>query len=135
MAFIEKLDGPALNLSPEEFEGYMLRQRAPSVGNKRQQIVSDTQNLLEELKGRQEKLDQGVDALNVQLQKWMQAVRSQLDEATAQFALVQEEITARPELSNVFSSPSPIASLQGGDKDQSVQVLTDQHARSKETDC
>ncbi|XP_070821412.1 rab5 GDP/GTP exchange factor-like [Chaetodon trifascialis] len=135
MAFIEKLDGPALNLSPEEFEGYMLRQHAPSVGEKRRQVVSDTQHLLEELKGRQEKLDQGVDTLNVELNKWVQAVHSQLDEATTQFALVQKEITAQTELSQAFSSSSHTASLQGDDNDQSVLVLTDLHAGPKDTDC
>lgn len=134
MAFIEKLDGPALNLSPEEFEGYMLRQRGPSIANKRLQVTSDTQRLIEELKGRQEKLDQGMDTLNVQLQKWVQAVHSQLDEATAQFALVQKEITAQAELSQVLSSSSHDASLQG-DEEQSMLVLRDQNAGPKDTDC
>lgn len=135
VAFIEKLDGPALNLSAEEFEGYMLRQRGPSVGEKRQKVASETQHLLEELKGRQEKLDQGMDALNMELHKWVQAVHSQLDEATTQFALVEKEITAQAELSQVFSSSSHAAPLQGDDKDQSVLVLTDQHAGPKDTDC
>lgn len=135
MAFIEKLDGPALNLSPEEFEGYMLRQRAPAAGIKRLQVASDTQHLLEELQGRQEKLDQGMDALSMQLQKWVEAVHSQLDEATAQFALVQKEVTAQAELSQVLSSSSHDASLQGEDKDQSVLVLKDEYASPKDTDC
>ncbi|XP_070712173.1 rab5 GDP/GTP exchange factor-like [Pempheris klunzingeri] len=135
VAFIEKLDGQALNLSPEEFEGYMLRQRGPSVGDQRLKVASDTQHLLEELKGRQEKLDQGVDTLNVQLQKWVQAVTSQLDEATTQFALVQKEITAQAEHSQVFSSSAHNASLQGDDKDQSVLLLTDQNVGPKDTDC
>lgn len=117
----------------------MLRQRGPSVGNKRLQVASDTQRLLEELKGRQEKLDQGMDTLNVQLQKWVQAVNSQLDEATTHFALVQKEIIAQAELSQVSStSSSPSShdvSLQGDDKDQSLLVLTDQNARTKDTDC
>ncbi|XP_073322296.1 rab5 GDP/GTP exchange factor-like [Pagrus major] len=135
VAFIEKLDGPALNLSPDEFEGYMLRQRAPAAGNKRRQVARDTQHLLEELEGRQEKLDQGMDALNVELSKWVQAVNSQLDEATSQFSLVQKEITAQVEFSQVSSTSSPDASLQGDDKDQSVLVLTDQHAGPEDTDC
>ncbi|XP_019956575.2 rab5 GDP/GTP exchange factor-like [Paralichthys olivaceus] len=135
VAFIEKLDGPALNLSPEEFESYMLNQRAPSGGIKRQQTTSDTKHLLEELQGRQEKLDQGMDSLNVQLQKWVQAVHSQLDEATAQFALVQKEITAQAAFSNGVSSTSHDALPQGDDKDQSVLVLADQHAGPKDTDC
>ena len=135
VAFIEKLDGPALNLSPDEFEGYMLRQRVPAAANKRRQVARDTQHLLEELQGRQEKLDQGMDALNVELNKWVQAVNTQLDEATSQFSLVQKEITAQVELSQASSSSSPDASLQGDDKDQTVLVLTDQHAGPEDTDC
>ncbi|XP_015234229.1 rab5 GDP/GTP exchange factor-like [Cyprinodon tularosa] len=99
VAFIEKLDGPALNLSPEEFEGYMQGQRAPAALTKRQQMMGDTQKLLEELQGRQEKLHQGVDALSMQLQKWVQVVNSQLDEATSGFDKVQKEITAQAEAS------------------------------------
>ncbi|XP_023266430.1 rab5 GDP/GTP exchange factor-like [Seriola lalandi dorsalis] len=135
VAFIEKLDGPALNLSPEEFEGYMLHQRAPSTRKKRQQIVGDTQHLLEEIKDRQEKLDQGMDALNTQLQTWVKAVHSQLDEATAQFALVQKEITAQADISQVFSSSTHEESLQGYQEDHSVLVLTDQHVNPKDSDC
>lgn len=128
-AFIKKLDGPALNLSPEEFEGYMLGQRAPSAKNKRLQAASDTQHLLEQLKVRQEKLDQGMDALNVQLQKWVQAVHSQLDEAATQFVQVQKEITAQVELSQMVSSSAQ------DDKEQSLLVLKDQHEGPKDTDC
>uniref|UniRef100_UPI0037E700BE rab5 GDP/GTP exchange factor-like n=1 Tax=Semicossyphus pulcher TaxID=241346 RepID=UPI0037E700BE len=135
VAFIDKLDGPALNLSPEEFDGYMMRQRAPAVRNKRLQITSDTQHLLEELQGRQEKLDQGMDALNMQLQEWVQAVNSQLDEATAQFALVQKEIAAQTELSQISLSSSHDASLQGDNKEESMLVLKDQHTGPKDTDC
>lgn len=117
----------------------MLRQRAPSEG-KRQQVASDTQHLFEELKGRQEKLDQGMDALNVQLQTWVTAVHSQLDEATAQFALVQKEMAAQGELSQGdlsqgSSSSSHDASPQEDDTDESVLVLTDQHAGTQDTDC
>lgn len=122
MAFIEKLDGPALNLSPEEFEGYMLGHRAPSALKKRQQVASHTQHLLEELKGRQEKLDQGVGDLNVQLKKWVQAVHSQLDDATTQFALVQKEITAQAEFSPAATQDAP---LQRDDKEPSAQLLKD----------
>lgn len=132
MAFIEKLDGPALNLSPDEFEGYMLRQRAPFAHSKRQQVASETQHMLEELKGRQEKLDQGMDALNVQLQKWVQAVHSQLDEATAQFSLVQKEITAQSELA---SSSHDIAPQGDDSEDQTVLVLSDKYAGPEDTDC
>lgn len=137
MAFIEKLDGPALNLSPEEFDGYMLHQRAPSsqARKKRLQITGDTQNLLEELQGRQEKLDQGMDALNMQLQEWVQAVNFQLDEATAQFTLVQTEITVQAELSLVSPPPSNDEAHEGLKKEQSVLVLEDKHTGPKDTDC
>lgn len=123
MAFIEKLDGPALNLSPEEFDGYMQGQRTPSALNRRQQVVSDTQNLLKELKGRQEKLDQGMDDLNVQLQKWVQEVHSQLDETRSQFVVAQKEMTAQ----KVASSSTQ------ENKEQSVLVLEDEGP--KDTGC
>lgn len=125
MAFIEKLDGPALSLSPEEFEGYMLGQRTPCALNRRQQVISDTQNLLEDLKGRQEKLDQGMDALNAQLQKWVQEVHSQLDETRSQFVLAQKEITAQKEV---------LLSTQDN-KEESVLVLEDQDGGLRETGC
>lgn len=125
MAFIEKLDGPALSLSPEEFEGYMLGQRTPCALNRRQQVISDTQNLLEDLKGRQEKLDQGMDALNAQLQKWVQEVHSQLDETRSQFVLAQNEITAQKEV---------LLSTQDN-KEESVLVLEDQDGGLRETGC
>lgn len=125
MAFIEKLDGPALSLSPEDFEGYMLGQRTPCALNRRQQVISDTQNLLEDLKGRQEKLDQGMDALNAQLQKWVQEVHSQLDETRSQFVLAQKEITAQKEV---------LLSTQDN-KEESVLVLEDQDGGLRETGC
>lgn len=125
MAFIEKLDGPALSLSPEEFEGYMLGQRTPCALNRRQQVISDTQNLLEDLKGRQEKLDQGMDALNAQLQKWVQEVHSQLDETRSHFVLAQKEITAQKEV---------LLSTQDN-KEESVLVLEDQDGGLRETGC
>lgn len=135
MAFIEKLDGPALNLSPEEFEGYMLRQVGPFGDNRRQQVVNDTQQLLEELSGRQEKIDQGMDALSLQLQNWVQTVNTQLDETTAQFAQVQKEITAQAEVSQMFPSLSYDALAQGGDKVQSVLEIADEPTGPKDTDC
>ncbi|XP_029018253.1 rab5 GDP/GTP exchange factor-like isoform X2 [Betta splendens] len=135
VAFIEKLDGPALKLSPEEFEGYMMRQSAPYAGNRRQRVASDTQHLLEELNGRQEKVDQGIDALSVQLQKWVQSVHSQLDDAEAQFVVVQKKITAQGELSHLSPSSSHNASQQGEHEEQSVLELTAENAGPTDTDC
>lgn len=133
MAFIEKLDGPALNLSPKDFERYMLKQRAPPVGEQRLKVASVTQHLLEELKDRQEKLDKGVDFLNMQLQKWAETVHSQLDDATAQFALVQKEIQSQ--CSQVPLPSSHGASSQEDEKGQFVQDHPDQCAGPEDTDC
>lgn len=133
MAFIEKLDGPALNLSEEEFDGYMMRGRAPSVRSERQKVASDTQRVLEELKGRQEKLDQGMNALNVQLQQWVQVVQTQLDEATSQFAMVQKEIAAQAQ--SLSTSPHSAASQEDDMKDQTLLVLADPDAGPRDTDC
>lgn len=98
-------------------------------------MASDTEHLLEELKDRQERLDQGVDALNMQLQNWVKAVNSQLDDATSQFALVQKEITAQEEMSQVSSSSSHETSVEEDNKDRSVLVLTEQCAELKDSDC
>lgn len=133
MAFIEKLDGPALNLSPEQFEGYMQRRYTPGVGSRRQQVANDTRQLLEELQGRQEKLHQGVDALNLELLQWVQTVDSQFDEATHQFALVQQKINSQAEHLQDVSSSSAEVSLQENSKDHSV--LTAQGEVPKHTDC
>lgn len=133
MAFIEKLDGPALNLSPEEFDGYMQRRYTPGVGSRRQQVANDTHQLLEELKGRQEKLHQGVDALNLELLQWVQTVDSQFNEATQQFALVQQKITSQAEHLQDVSSSSAQASLQENSEDHSV--LAAQGVVQKHTDC
>lgn len=133
VAFIEKLDGPALNLSPEEFEGYMQRRYTPGVGSRRQQVANDTHQLLEELKGRQEKLHQGVDALSLELLQWVQTVDSQFDEAAQQFALVQQKITSQAEHLQDVSSSSDKVSLQENSKDHSV--LTAQGVVPKHTDC
>lgn len=86
MAFIEKLDGSALNLSPEEFEAYMQGRlaapRGPVVSEGKRK-ARETREQLEELGSRQEKVAQGVHALQDQLQQWVQSVQAQVDEVTA----------------------------------------------------
>ncbi|XP_019722606.1 rab5 GDP/GTP exchange factor-like [Hippocampus comes] len=127
VAFIEKLDGPSLNLSPEEFEGYMRRRRTPAAVDGLREVACETRHLLDELTSRQERLDRGVDALNVQLQTWVQAVHAQIDQATSELVLVQEEVT---DLCSSSSSPSS--------SDSAVieqVVLTDQYAGPPDTDC
>ncbi|CAL1616613.1 unnamed protein product [Knipowitschia caucasica] len=100
VAFIENLDGSSLNMSPEEFEGYMLRQSAPSAAHRRKHATETTHLLLEKLKSRQESLDRGVEALSTQMTQWMETVTAQLDETTSKFALVQNEINAQTQNSS-----------------------------------
>ncbi|XP_076021324.1 rab5 GDP/GTP exchange factor-like [Genypterus blacodes] len=130
VAFIEKLDGPALNLSKEEFGGYMMRGRAPSVRSERQKVAGDAQTVLEELQGRQEKLDEGMNALNVQLQQWVQVVETQLNEATSKFVTVQKEMAAQS-----VSSPHSAASQEEDMKDHMLLLLPDPDADPGDTDC
>ncbi|XP_029961528.1 rab5 GDP/GTP exchange factor-like [Salarias fasciatus] len=135
VAFIEKLDGPKLNLSAEEFEGYMLGQRAPSALNRRQQVASDAKQLLDELTDRQERLDQGVDAFSAQLQRWVQAVTSKLDDAGAQLVHVQKEIGAQAAVSQSASSSTQDESPQEDDEEQPVLVLNALREAPADTDC
>ncbi|KAM6954429.1 rab5 GDP/GTP exchange factor-like [Aplochiton taeniatus] len=95
VAFIEKLDGPALNLSSEEFEDYMqgrLTATESMGGGARQRVTSEMLDQLENLTDRQEKVGQGVIALKEQLQQWVQTVHSQIDKATTQASLAHQEI-------------------------------------------
>lgn len=110
----------------------MQRQHAPRGGSRRQQISKDAKNLLEELKGRQEKLDQGMDVLNAELHKWVQTVHSQLDEVVMQFGQVKKEITTQAELSDDVSLSNK-ASPQEADGDRFV--LIDKEGGPKDTDC
>ncbi|XP_030634288.1 rab5 GDP/GTP exchange factor-like [Chanos chanos] len=90
VAFIERLDGPALNLSSEEFDSYMQGRKVssqPPEDSEGQKKARENRKKLEDLKNRQEKLDQGVRTLQDQLQQWMQSVQLQMDEFTAQSAL------------------------------------------------
>ena len=110
----------------------MLRRHAPSVhrGSERKRIASATQDLLHELKGRQEKLDQGMNALKEQLQHWEQAVEAQVDDAIAKSVLVQKEITTECEISKCCSSSGQDVALQ-----DSMLVLRDQDSCPLDTDC
>ncbi|XP_053085176.1 rab5 GDP/GTP exchange factor isoform X1 [Pangasianodon hypophthalmus] len=99
VAFIEKLDGPALNLTPEEFNKYMQGRRAPSgptecAGQRRAQ---ENREQLEKIKNRQEKVEQGVRALQEQLDLWVRSVQDQIDEVRAQSVLVLKDDVAEPQ--------------------------------------
>lgn len=109
----------------------MQRQHLPRSASIREQLCCDTQNLLEELKGRQEKLDQGVDVLYAELHKWVEAVNSQLDEALTKFAVVEKEIMAQVELADSESSTRHNVSPQEEDQ----VVLVDHERGPKDTDC
>lgn len=135
VAFIEKLDGPKLNLSAEEFEGYMLGQRAPSVLNRRQQVASEAKQLLEELTDRQTRLNQGVDALGIQLQQWVQVVNSKLDDAGAQFVHLQKEIATQAAILQSTSESTQDESFPEEAEEESVLVINTLLEGSTETDC
>lgn len=111
----------------------MQRRYTPGAGSRRQQVANDTHQLLEELKGRQEKLHQGVDALNLELLEWVQTVDSQFDEATEQFALVQQKINSQAEHLQDVSSSSAKVSTQENSNDHSV--ITAQDVVLNHTDC
>lgn len=110
----------------------MQRQHLPHRSSTREQLCCDTQNLLEELKGRQEKLDHGVDVLYAELHKWVQAVNSELDEALSKFAVVQKEISAQVELGDSESSSHNVSPQE---EDQDQVVLNDHESGPKDTDC
>lgn len=96
VAFIEKLDGPALNLTPEEFNSCMQGRRAPSGPAERagQKRAQENREQLEQLKNRQEKIDQGARALQEQLDLWVRSVQDQIDEVRAQSVLVLKDDVA-----------------------------------------
>lgn len=110
----------------------MRRQHLPRRPSTREQLCCDTQNLLEELKGRQEKLDRGLDVLYTELHKWVQAVNSELDEALSKFAVVQKEIIAQVELAD---SESLSHNVSPQEEDQDQVVLVNQERGPKDTNC
>lgn len=90
-------------------------------------MARETQDQLEDLKGRQEKVDQGINALKEQLQHWVQSVKAQIDEVTSQSALAQEEIKAQSEF---LQSHSVSTITQADVKDQSVLLLDGQESNN-----
>lgn len=119
VAFIEKLDGPALNLTPEEFSRYMqgrstLSTRPPEAESQRR--ARENREQLEDLKKRQEKVDQGVRTLQEQLQQWVRCVQEKVEEVAAQSALLEDSLAECLEKS------------AAGAREQSVPVLRDDTA-------
>ncbi|KAL4646597.1 rab5 GDP/GTP exchange factor-like isoform X1 [Arapaima gigas] len=115
VAFIEKLNGPALNLTQEEFEGYMRGQPlAPcsiETFSEGQQRTRETRDHLEELRARQERVDRGVLVLQEQLEQWVQSVQAQVDEiisrsVQAQGCRVTAQTVSVPPNESVSSSKS-----------------------------
>ncbi|GAA6089477.1 rab5 GDP/GTP exchange factor-like [Tachysurus ichikawai] len=96
VAFIEKLDGPALNLTPEEFNSYMQGRRASAVPveNTGQRRAQENREQLEKLKTRQDKVEQGARAFQEQLDSWVRSVQGQIDEVRAQSVLVLKDVGA-----------------------------------------
>ena len=106
MAFIEKLDGSALNLSQEEFDDYM-SSRAPSGQRaaERQRGAQSTQHILDELKFRQQQLDQGANDFQAELQQWVREVNTKVDEAQLRSGFIQKDLRAHCGLAQSASSP------------------------------
>lgn len=92
VAFIEKLDGPALNLTQEEFNNYMQGQKPPSKSTEgaEQRRARENQEQLEDLKKRHDKIAQGTLDLRDQLESWVRSVQNQVDEIIALSMLVLE---------------------------------------------
>ncbi|KAG9331715.1 hypothetical protein JZ751_018370 [Albula glossodonta] len=116
VAFIEKLDGPALNLSSEEFEDYMQGRRVTPRGpraSEGQRRARETREKLEELGGRHERVAQGAQALQEQLQQWVQSVQEQVNEIKAQSVPTQvHEVTANSAPAQVDEVTANSASTQ-----------------------
>ncbi|XP_066511169.1 rab5 GDP/GTP exchange factor-like [Hoplias malabaricus] len=120
VAFIEKLDGPALNLTPEEFNSYMNGHRAPPrpLESEGQRKARENQEQMEDLQKRQENVNQGVQAFQEQLEQWVRSVQEKMDEIAAQSQLLENRLS--------LEKSAAIA------RDQSVLVLRDN--ASNETD-
>ncbi|XP_059920538.1 rab5 GDP/GTP exchange factor-like isoform X1 [Gadus macrocephalus] len=110
VAFIEKLDGSALNLSQEEFDDYM-SSRAPSGQRaaERQRGAQSTQHILDELKVRQQQLDQGANDFQAELQQWVREVHTKVDEAQLRSGFIQKDLRAHCGLAQSASSPGPVS--------------------------
>ncbi|KAK6476567.1 rab5 GDP/GTP exchange factor-like [Huso huso] len=94
VTFIEKLNGLSLNLTPEQFEGYM-QGRKPE---ERESLVSEPESeglrlakknreLLGEIEKRQERVALGVREMEEELGKWVQSVHAQVQEIKAKAPL------------------------------------------------
>ncbi|XP_007238325.2 rab5 GDP/GTP exchange factor-like [Astyanax mexicanus] len=129
VAFIEKLDGPALNLTPEEFSRYMQRRSAlskPAEADS-QRRARENRETLEDLQKRQEKVDQGVRTLQEQLEQWVRSVQEKVEDVAAQSSLIENSLAECLEKS------------AAGGRDQSVLVLRDDadlnRADPADTEC
>ncbi|XP_029475483.1 rab5 GDP/GTP exchange factor-like isoform X2 [Rhinatrema bivittatum] len=96
VAFIEKLDAPALNLTREEFDQYMQGQRlqvrrVPLCLLKSDwpglQQMQQNQRLLVELRSRQDKIIRGVQTLQQEVKDWPQTIGKEVQEIMNRFPL------------------------------------------------
>ncbi|KAJ7994269.1 hypothetical protein DPEC_G00264140 [Dallia pectoralis] len=132
VAFIEKLDGPALNLDQEEFEGYMQGRRGPSKrGSDRQKMARETQDKLQDLKDRQEKMDQGMKTFKEELQQWVLSVQAEVNMVTAKSALAQEEIKVQSE----FLKSHAVSTVTKADVNEDQSVLLPEDKESNNNTC
>lgn len=172
MAFIEKLDARALNLSPEEFQRFMQRRtqhsslfnytdttnnntstlaannntttttangetllpsaNGPKSLSKGQQRGLEVRARLEDLKGRQERVQKGALSLQQQLQRWVRDIHLQLDRV---YAAHRDDLTATE-----VRADDDVVVVQGkegsgGDGDMLVLQQDEDAQEANETDC
>lgn len=120
----------------------MQDRRASSVflgASERRRVSRETQDQLEDLRGRQERVTQGVDALREQLQQWVQSVEEQVDAATSQASLAHKEITAQLEMKqSELVSAQPEAGKEDGEGLYVLKLAvpeTKKHSSTTDTDC
>ncbi|XP_058889259.1 rab5 GDP/GTP exchange factor-like isoform X1 [Acipenser ruthenus] len=94
VTFIEKLNGPSLNLTPEQFEGYMQgrkpEERESPVSEPESEglrLAKKNRELLGEIEKRQERVALGMREMEEELGKWVQSVHAQVQEIKAKAPL------------------------------------------------
>ncbi|XP_059843946.1 rab5 GDP/GTP exchange factor-like isoform X2 [Hypanus sabinus] len=105
VSFIEKLNGPSLNITHEEFEQYMQGHKLParkiqscpllqSADSEIQQMHSNLQILLSQLWERQDRIISEVKKLEQEVLEWKRSVKEEVEESIGKFPLPN---TSNPE--------------------------------------
>ncbi|KAJ8380279.1 hypothetical protein SKAU_G00010570 [Synaphobranchus kaupii] len=136
VVFIEKLDGSALNLSPEEFEAYMQGRRVARRGSEGQRRARETREKLLELGGPAGEEQEQVDEITTQStpaqtdEVMSPPVPTQVDEVTAISAPDQaqvDDVTAQSSPAQMEEMTANSGPAQADDViDLSVQTQVDE---------